>query len=192
MALTEHDPPDHADAISHMTAAGLLAVTAREVSCVGAHLLVFSDDQELLRTIPRVVDPHHPMLHRNDIAVVWAHPAAPSGSSAYAPVAADPERLRGVVHAVEILNGRHLHFPEAVDRAEQLAAELGVGRTAGSDAHRPEDVGRCFTAMDADPSRATSGVVDAIRDGRVEPVLSRAWAVSQGYDYRTSLERYLG
>lgn len=175
-----------------MKAAGLLAVTAREVSCIGAHLLIIGEDQELLRELPRVVEPGHPMLHRNDIAVIWAHPAAPSGSSAYAPVSADPERLSGIVHAVEVLNGRHLHFHEAVERAEQLSAQLGVGRTAGSDAHRPEDVGRCFTVIDADPEDATAGVVAAIRAGRVMPVLSRAWSVSQDYDYRSTLTRYLG
>lgn len=192
VALTEHDPPDHSEAVAQMTAAGLLAVTAREVSCIGAHLLVISPDQEVLRELPRVVDPTHPMLGRQDIAIVWAHPAAPSGSSAYAPVSADPERLRGVVHAVEVLNGRHLHFPDAVERAEQLAAQLGVGRSGGSDAHRGEDVGRCFTVIDAVANDGTAGVVEAIRAGRVTPVLSRAWSVSQDYDYRSSLTRYLG
>lgn len=192
IALTEHDPPDHSEAIAQMTAAGLLAITAREVSCIGAHLLVISEDEDLLRELPRVVEPTHPLLGRRDVAVIWAHPAAPSGSSAYAPVSADPERLRGVVHAVEVLNGRHLHFPDAVERAEQLAAQLGVGRSGGSDAHRQEDVGRCFTEIDADASDGTAGVVEAIRVGRVAPVLSRAWSASQDYDYRSSLTRYLG
>lgn len=188
-APTEHNPTNHALTIEAFEETGLIFIPAREVSCEGAHLLIFCDSLELLAELPRLVDHRHPVFARDDVACVWAHPAAPGGSSAYAPVVPPTEVLRHLVHAIEILNGRHLHFPEAIERAIELANALAKGRTGGSDGHRSAEVGRCFTLVDAQPSAAS--IIEAIRLGRCEPALSATWAARHDYHYRPDLQRYL-
>ena len=188
VALTEHNPADLQGARDHLNATGLLLIPAREVSYLHAHLLVYSEDEEYLRALPRrITDPG--ILARTDTAVVWAHPGAPSGSSAYAIRRPDSDTLSEIVHGVEILNGRHLHFPEAIEVAMELKTSIGSAGTGGSDAHVARDVGRTFTLLDAE--RNVASVVRSIRTGRVRPALGSAWAKLHGYHYRPSLEEFL-
>lgn len=66
--------------------------------------------------------------------------------------------------AVEI-NGKH---PSSANQVRQLAEDLDIPIVAGSDAHFPFEAGRAYTRIDAD-ELTPEAVVDAIRDGRVEP-----------------------
>jgi predicted metal-dependent phosphoesterase TrpH len=70
--------------------------------------------------------------------------------------------------AVEI-NGKH---PASADQVRQLATDLDLPIVAGSDAHFPFEAGRAYTRIDADELTPES-VVEAIRDGRVEPKVKR-------------------
>jgi len=67
--------------------------------------------------------------------------------------------------AVE-LNGKH---PDTHDEVRALAAERSLPMTAGSDAHFPFEAGRGFTRVHA-AELTPESVVDAVRDGRVEPI----------------------
>lgn len=192
MALTEHRRSWFEDIGRLMRSEGFVLIPAREVSCGAAHLLVLCEDQALLETLTPLVSPDHPTLLHDAVAVIWAHPAAPSGSSAYAPAIRRDADLEQVLSGVEVLNGRHLHFPEAVAGAEDLARESRLAATAGSDAHCEDDLGRCFTEIDCDLSDGALGAVDAIRLGATRPFLSADWAESRGHHYRSSLKGYLG
>ncbi|HVF11496.1 MAG TPA: PHP-associated domain-containing protein, partial [Actinomycetota bacterium] len=165
VALTEHRQSSFQQIGQLLASEGLLLIPAREVSCGGAHLLVLCEDEHLLETLTPLVSPEHPTLAREDVAVIWAHPAAPSGSSAYAPSIRRDPAIEAILSGVEVLNGRHLHFPEAVEGAESLASQTHLAATAGSDAHTDQDLGRCFTEIDCGLSEGASGAIKAIRSG---------------------------
>lgn len=187
VALTEHLECDLTAALAEFEAAGVVALPGREVSCLGAHLLLVASNLGSLRDVPRTVGPDDAVLRLNDVGVIWAHPGAPSGSSLYPPHLPQEELLQGVVHCVEVLNGKHLHLHQTVEVAEGLRARLNVGGVAGSDAHGPAEVGRCATELAASSAREA---VAEIRAGRTSPVLVSSWGPG-GYDYRTSLKEYL-
>jgi hypothetical protein len=191
VVVTEHSPCAYGEIAEALRGAGIMFVPAREVACGGAHVLVLSADEALLKSLPRAVDPKDERLSRSSVACVWAHPAALGGSSAYPPNAPDLAALDGVVAAVELLNGRHLHDHRAVSIAREIGEDLGLPMTGGSDAHREEDVGRCATRFD-DRLERPEDVIAALRLGEGFPVLNSLWAAQHGYDYRMSLMEFLG
>jgi hypothetical protein len=193
VGVTEHRPPVHDRLRGALDDAGVVLVPGREVTISGAHVLVFSDDEDFLSSLHPLLMAEDPALKRDDIALIWAHPAAPAGSSAYPPsVFAQNSTLLETVHVIEVLNGRHLHFEGAVSESESLALAYGLGMSAGSDAHRAVEVGRCLTHVECNPEGGVPGIIAAIRSGRTQPVLSELWASIRGYDYRPSLRRFLG
>lgn len=192
VALTEHRQSSFHQICQLMASEGLTLIPAREVSCGAAHLLVLCEDEHLLETLTPLVSHEHPVLAQEGVAVIWAHPAAPAGSSAYAPSIKRDSAIEAILSGVEVLNGRHLHFAAAVEGAESLARQTHLAATAGSDAHTEEDLGRCFTEIDCQLTEGVSGVIKAIRSGLTRPVLSADWASRRGQVYRSSLQEYLG
>lgn len=191
VAITEHSVPSFDEIDESLTSAGLLLIPGREVSFGSAHVLVLSPNRDLLRRLPRLIEPDDDALAGSEVACIWAHPAAVAGSGAYPPVVSPGEPASRVVHGVEVLNGRHLAFPATVAAAIELADALGLPYTGGSDAHQLHELGRCATEVGAESDDGAEGAVDAIRRGAVRPVLSRAWAQTHGYDYRDDLKRFL-
>lgn len=126
-----------------------------EVTTTDGHLLVVGPDPPS-RTEPGALTPREVVsrAHDADCAVVLPHPFR-HGSVRYSGAAFD---------AVEV-NGKH---PRRAARVRDLAADLGVPVVAGSDAHFPFEAARAYTRVDAD-ELTPSAVVDAVRDGRVEP-----------------------
>ena len=68
--------------------------------------------------------------------------------------------------AVEVLNGRSPGRKNL--RSLRLCVELGLGASAGSDCHRPHELGRCFVALECDPG-GVDGLLESIRRGRARP-----------------------
>ncbi|MCA1840420.1 MAG: PHP-associated domain-containing protein [Actinomycetota bacterium] len=189
VATTEHlAPVQVASDLPVSKVDDCLVIPAREVTYLGAHLLVLSSDLELLTQIPRRVEDEW-WFRQGPSAVIWAHPGAATGSSAYPARMPNPEGMADVVHCVELLNGRHLHFAETIDVGRRLALSLGCAMTGGSDAHAPADIGRCFTIIEAEPT--VDSVIAALRSQRCEPALGAAWAALHDYHYRGDLEEYL-
>lgn len=78
------------------------------------------------------------------------------------------------VDALEVFNARTI-FPEDNNRAEKLALERGLLRTAGSDAHTPFEIGRAWVEMPPfDPEDKESFLV-ALAQGKVGGRLSPPW-----------------
>ncbi|MGH2811206.1 MAG: PHP-associated domain-containing protein [Actinomycetota bacterium] len=190
IGVTEHDPALYDELGDALGAEGLTLVPGREVYCGPCHVLVFSADRELLHALPRSVESD--ALDDSAFACVWAHPAF-LGGPLVVPVSDPPSApVSKVVHAVEVLNGIRLHAAEGIRAAIQAAHRLGLPGTGGSDAHRPEHLGRCFTDVEVEASEGPEGVVNAIREGRARPVLSLRWAEVHRYDYRDDLREFLG
>ena len=89
------------------------------------------------------------------------HPGAGggrSGSSYYPGL----ERLVGpILDAVEVYNGSWLG-ERYVSAASDIADQLGLARTGGSDAHEADQLMACYTEF-PDPVRSTADVVDGLK-----------------------------
>ena len=135
--------------------AGITAIPGIEVSSTRGHVLVVGPDPPAVTHVdgmdpPAVVD----LAHDRGCAAIIAHPYRNSSV----------REVDAPFDAIEI-NGKH---PRTSDWVRTLADEHDLPIVGGSDAHYPFEVGRAYTAVDAD--RLTPGsVVAAIRDGRVEP-----------------------
>ncbi|SDJ98552.1 PHP-associated domain-containing protein [Natronorubrum texcoconense] len=129
-----------------------------EVSTTHGHVLVVGPDPPT-ETVPLEYTPTEvvELAHERGCAAIVAHPYRGSDvtNDRFADVPFD---------AVEI-NGKH---PRTRPLVEAVAATRELPVVAGSDAHFPFEVGRAYTLVDADALTPES-VVEAIRDGRVEP-----------------------
>lgn len=85
--------------------------------------------------------------------------------------------LRRVIDQVDLIEGRNARcmVPEDNARACAIAAEYGLPLTAGSDAHHPSEIGRCYVELpDFDPADP-QGFLAAMRAARLHGTESRAW-----------------
>ncbi len=64
--------------------------------------------------------------------------------------------------AIEVINGRNSY--QGNRRAERAARKLELSRTASSDAHLLEELGRCYTEVDAEPN--VDSILKAIKAGK--------------------------
>ena len=69
--------------------------------------------------------------------------------------------------AVEVINSSAFPFFLSTYVSQKLAAQLHLPKTAGSDAHTPQTIGRAYTIVDADPE--VNEVIQAIRRGATVP-----------------------
>lgn len=152
VALTNHDYYTSRDFREVVSIPGI------EVSTTEGHVLVVGPDPPTA-TNPGALDPETvtELAHDNDCVAIIPHPFRNS-------------TVRGVdapFDAVEV-NGKH---PESKVWVKHIAADRDIPMVGGSDAHYPVEVGRAYTAVDADALTPES-VVEAIRDGRVEARIS--------------------
>lgn len=156
IAFTNHDYSYYED---HPTHGSVVHLPGIEVSTSMGHVTVVGPDPPR-RTRPGEYTPAELVdeAHERDCIAILAHPFR--GSSA---------RESGAdFDAVEI-NGKH---PRTAERVRELADELDLPLIAGSDAHYPVEIGRAYTMVDA-PELSPESVVEAVRDGRVEPRVTR-------------------
>jgi len=171
VALTNHDYYRAFD----LGGSGAFAATIPgvEVTTTHGHVLVVGPDPPR-RTDPGELTPEETveLAHDRGCAAIVAHPYR---NSTVRSVDADFD-------AIEI-NGKH---PRTEEWVRRLAETHDLPLVGGSDAHYPIEVGRAYTRIDPGEGRSPSGrtrsdaaglspeaVVEAIRDGRVEPRVSR-------------------
>lgn len=162
LAITEHDSYEKSRIFLELAPRYDLVVFAgAEVATRDGHYLVFSEDSERWN---RCCDGHMDTQALIDEvnscggAVVAAHPYRYGSSFS----ALHLERLRGLA-AIEACNGANLR--EENRRALDLARSLALPVTGGSDAHRIEEIGRCYTVFTV-PVRNTVELVSALKAGR--------------------------
>jgi len=168
VALTNHgDISDNLSLRPALAAEGVLLIDGVEISTLFGDFVVFSPNLDYLGTLRDVQEALRPETVPRDAAVVWVHPAAGGGRSGSAYYPGIESMVAGAVHAVEVFNGSWLDRQYVVG-AEEIAASLGVARTGGSDAHRPEQLMTCYTEL-PDPITTTADVVSALRRGLTIP-----------------------
>jgi hypothetical protein len=148
----------------------ILVLRGVEFSAAEGHCLVFGVDTDRLAPPYTPVDELTREVNLRGGVVIPSHPYRGGGSGLGDRILT----LEGIA-AVEGHNGCNLRVFNA--RAIQVAERLRIPVTGGSDAHRPEDVGSCYTVF---PERVTSeNLVGLLKAGRYEAVdtrkVSRGW-----------------
>ncbi|MFC7223508.1 CehA/McbA family metallohydrolase [Halalkalicoccus sp. GCM10025322] len=175
VALTNHD---YYRPLGDPTGeSGLLSLPGIEISTTRGHVVVLGADPPS-RTEPGRLTPQEAvdLAHERGCVAIIAHPFRNS-TIRETDVAFD---------AIE-LNGKH---PRTWPLVRQIAENRGIPLVGGSDAHYPVEIGRAYTHVDAEPD--PEAIVEAIRDGRVEPALADdpfARLVRRGYRH---VHRYKG
>ena len=128
---------------------GFLVLAGTEITCVEGDFLVFG----LSRSVEGIVNLEslRSMVDRENGVIIAAHPfrgfLVVGGDSLKLDVESAMNRpIFKQVDAVEVLNSR-LNVKEN-QLAREIADELNLPATGGSDAHKIEDVGRCVTRFD--------------------------------------------
>lgn len=158
VAITDHNEvKGYFEARAAGRSEGLLVVSGTEVSTSEGHVLAYGVQEALPRglsaaeTLDRIRD-------AGGMAVA-AHPVRfPSGMGL---------RLARNLpwDGIEVLNGGSSSRANAA--ATRLAGELGLSRTAGSDAHRLGELGRSYTVLEN--VFTEDQVLDALRKGLGRP-----------------------
>ncbi len=173
VALTNHgDVGDNLKLGPALAAEGVLLIDGVEISTLFGDFIIFSPDLDLLATFRDVQDVPRDGDLPEDAVVVWVHPGAGGGRSGSAYYPGIERMVAGIVDAVEVYNGSWL-AERYVSTAERLAAQLGVPRTGGSDAHDAAQLMQCYTEL-PDPVRSTADVVTAVKAGHTTPHRAKA------------------
>ena len=178
VALTNHD---YYRPLGDPTGeSGLLSLPGIEITTTMGHVVVLGPDPPT-RTDPGALTPQEAvdLAHDRGCVAIIAHPFRNS-TIRETDVAFD---------AIE-LNGKH---PRTWPLVREIAEDRDIPLVGGSDAHYPVEVGRAYTRVDADPE--PESVVEAIREGRVEPALADdafARLVQRGYRLVHRYKGHLG
>lgn len=139
ITLTEHNAIWPADELRELSERyEIVALPAMELGTDVGHVLVYGLDHytiDLLR-----IEVLRPIVLSEGAAMVWAHPMreVDGRRSSWQEV---PE----LFEALEVVNGDHSDRPNGYWAS--MSEEVGVGRTAGSDAHSVPAIGRVGTTF---------------------------------------------
>lgn len=154
IAITDHNIP------SSLTSREVLIIQGIEVSTQDGHVIGLGLSSSIPRGLP--ADETIEKIRDNGGVSVIPHPYDFLRSSVR------PERLASKPDAIEVLNSASFLHSITWKRANNFATKKGLPRTAGSDSHIPETLGRAFTVVEANRFDA-SAVLEAIRSGFTQP-----------------------
>lgn len=168
VALTNHgDIGDNRKLEGALAAVGVLLLHGVEISTLLGDFVIFSPDLDYLSGFRDVQDALRAGEVPDHAAVVWVHPGAGGGRSGSAYYTGLERLVAATIDAVEVCNGNWLG-EQYVRTAERIADQLGMARTAGSDAHRVDRLMRCYTEL-PDPVTSTADLVTAIKQRLTVP-----------------------
>lgn len=145
ICITNHGNMDDFDTLVRLAPSGLIVIPAVEISSIFGDFLVFSTEDDFLRSLQAA----QPLPGRSDrpdeSAVVWAHPFAGAAGGVMMGEEFLARVARGV-DGIEVYNG---NWPdeEASGVARQLANRYGLAEMGGSDAHGRSNLLRCWTEV---------------------------------------------
>lgn len=143
--LTNHGEMRDFEHLARIAPADLMLIPGVEISSEEGDFIVFSTDYEYLDSLlpsQRLPDPRE---HPGETAVVWAHPFAAIGVNSFS-----EKYIAGVaarVDGIEVFNGNWMD-EQGVELARRVAAEHDLAELGGSDAHRRENLFKCWTEVD--------------------------------------------
>ncbi len=154
LAITDHNATEGSlEAASMASEFGLIVVAGVEVSTASGHVLAYGVEEPIPRGLS--VEDTVRRVHELGGVAVAAHPKRfPSG------IGLDIA-MSGPFDGIETMNGGNPAGSNAA--ARRIAESRGLSQIGGSDAHKPHEISRSVTVIDAAATGAD--VVDAIRKG---------------------------
>lgn len=133
------------------------------------HYLVYGIDEAFLKMYPDLekwnAEDFWPIAQKHNLLVIQAHP--------FRDLKHTP--TPNIVHGLEVINPNPRH--KSYDRfSEVIAEEFGLYRTSGSDAHRPEDVGRGGIASEQE-IRTVEEFIKLVKSGTAKLIKAQEDAV---------------
>ncbi|MHB9053189.1 MAG: PHP-associated domain-containing protein [Thermoleophilia bacterium] len=156
VCLTNHGNLADYDDIASVATFALRVIPGVEISSPAGDFLIYSADLDFLRGLKAVQSLPGRMQRPEMTVVVWAHPFAGNGGGANA--AEDYyARIAPQVDGIEVYNG---NWPDdtASALARRIADEFSLAELGGSDAHRNEQLMRCWTEVEGE----IDGVIDFV------------------------------
>lgn len=159
LAITDHNTAEAVQEVRSVAGGDLLIIHGMEVSTDAGHVLGYFLEE---RNAPDTTDPEEVVewIHEQEGLAVIAHPFTRKSSV--------PITLAETADGIEELNYRYSRYavPNAdITRTESIrgvAHEHDLTLTAGSDAHKAGDTGRCRTIVE---SRDPDEIKSALRRG---------------------------
>ena len=155
-AITEHDlMAEVPTKILEMT--DLIVVPGIEISARGGHILAFNIKKQIEKglSIRETVT----RIHYQDGIAVLAHPF-----SVLRTWVNKKEVKEAGFDLIEAANAYQFPYNFTLNKNIELANELKLPMTGGSDAHIPRTVGRAYTILDVE-NRKVEGIIEALRNG---------------------------
>ena len=152
-------------------------VSAVEVTTQEGDFLVYSTDEEYVRSLGTYAGTVKDLRCDHETALVWAHPRVPQVNGWESPSEQNPEiaMVLSYVDGLEIFNGMMLGLAtQGVVRTpyfnhlNYLADRFDVAITGGSDAHEEESFFKAWTDFEG-PVKSVQDFVTAIKERRVRP-----------------------
>lgn len=158
---------------------GLLVVRAKEVSTGMGHIICLGLDEYPVGEVPadrlrRTLDDAggvgilaHPFRYALEPdPIIWPPTNELGWPLPRSMEEAASHPIFGLVDAVEVCNGHNRHVENCLALA--VAERLRLKAVGGTDAHRPQEVGRCVTVFEGD-IRNEEDLIEAIRTGSFYP-----------------------
>ena len=155
VAITDHDTIEGYKHVKRLAEAyeGLLVIPGVEVSTFEGHINVLGVEE--MPKYPLSAEELIDFARERQAVVVIPHPYRVCG------LGDNAKKLDA--DAIETLNYRASKAENKL--AEKLAKELNLPGVAGTDAHRPNQLFKVYTEVDADPD--INSILNAIRNGAV-------------------------
>ena len=161
IAFTEHssfEASEYAEGLKQKYSGRLLILRGVEFSAAEGHILVYGVNTDRLEMWGAPASELSRAVAKEGGVLVPSHPYR-KGSGIGDLVGSTPG-----VTALEGYNGMNMHGMNV--QALEAAKRLGLPVTGGSDAHRPKEVGNCYTEF-ADPVTGDN-FLDRLRQGRYQ------------------------
>jgi predicted metal-dependent phosphoesterase TrpH len=156
IAITDHNTTAGAIEVARIAPDDLIILPGIEITSANGHILALNVEREIPRdlSVIETIDRIHAL---GGIAVA-AHPYRVWSGLRETAIRENP------FDAIEAINGRNTRRNNR--RVQNLASEIGLPTIAGSDAHRPENIGAAVTVF-PDSVHNRDEMIRAILDKKV-------------------------
>lgn len=162
VAITDHDTVQGALRLSRRRR--LLVIPGMEIETPKGHVLALNINKPISKPLDTklILSEVIEEIHEAGGTAVMAHPASILKSGLGNKILSETD-----LDAVEVVNSAAFPFFLSTYLSRRLAQQLRLPQTAGSDSHHPQEIGKAYTLIDADPN--VDDVVEAIRKGKTIP-----------------------
>lgn len=156
VAVTDHNRVDGALKIAMET--DFLIIPGTEVSSRHGHIVALNIQEQIPKDLG--VDETVDRIHKQGGVAIACHPFALFKGSI-------GKHVTAKFDAVEAINASAFPFNNSTRKANELAEQLKLPKTAGTDAHYGPVIGKAYTLVEAEPN--VESIINAILKAQCQP-----------------------